>query len=77
MAEQFLNGAEVCAFFQHVGAEGVAEGVGMGVGGKSVGDGEGFDDAADAAGGEACFAVCCRANAGVEQERGAGFFCLT
>ena len=31
-----------------------------------------FDDAADAAGGEAGVA----ANAGVEQERGAGFFCL-
>ena len=76
VAEEFLDGAEVCAFFEHVGSEGVAEGVGMGFVGQSVGDGEGFDDAADAAGGEAGVAACSGANAGVEQECGAGFFCL-
>ena len=76
VAEEFLNGAEVCALFQHVGSEGVAEGVGMGFGGKSVGDGEGFDDAPDAAGGEAGIAVCAGASAGVEQKCWAGFFGL-
>ena len=32
VAEQFLDGAEVGAFFKEVSAEGVAEGVGVGVG---------------------------------------------
>ena len=36
MAEQFLNGAKVRAFFEHVRAEGVTQGVRMHVGGRGV-----------------------------------------
>ena len=49
VAEQFLNGAQVGAFFQHVRAEGMAQGVRMHVGRKAFGDGNFLDDAADAA----------------------------
>ena len=31
MAQQFLNGTQVCSFFQHVGAESVAQSVRMNV----------------------------------------------
>ena len=52
MAEQLLNGAEVCAFFEQVGSESVAQSVRMDVGGKPAQDGDALDDAANAAGGE-------------------------
>ncbi len=57
VAEHLLNGAEVGSFFEHVGAEGVAEGVGVDVGGEAAAEGDGFDDTADAAGGEAAVAA--------------------
>jgi len=53
MAEHLLNGAQVRAFFQHVGAEGVAQSMGMEVGGKAARERDALDDAADAARGEA------------------------
>ena len=57
VAEHLLNGAEVGSFFEHVGAEGVAEGVGMDVGGEAAAKCDGFDDTADAAGGKAAVAA--------------------
>ena len=53
MAEHFLDGAQVCAFFQHVGAEGVAQSVWVDVGRESFGNGDLLDDASYAACGEA------------------------
>ena len=52
VAEQFLNGAQVGAFFQHVRAESMAQRVRMHVRRKTFGDGNLLDDAADAARGE-------------------------
>ena len=52
VAEQFLNGAQVGAFFQHVRAESVAQSVRMHVRRKAFGDRNFLDDAADAARGE-------------------------
>ncbi len=52
VAEEFLNGAKVGAFFEQVGAEGVAQGVGVNVGRKAAQDGDALDDAANAARGE-------------------------
>ena len=52
VAEQFLNGAQVGAFLQHVRAEGMTQCVRMHVRGKTFGDGNLLDDAADAARGE-------------------------
>ncbi len=52
MAQQFLNGPQVRALFQHVRAEGMAQGVGVDVRGKAFCDGNFLDDAADAARGK-------------------------
>ncbi len=53
VAEELLDGAEVGALLKHVGAEGVAQGVRVDIRGQASLDGDGLDDAADAAGGEA------------------------
>ncbi len=53
VAEEFLNGAKVGAFFKQVGSEGVTQSVRMHVGWQAVQDGDALDDAADAARGEA------------------------
>ena len=52
VAEQLLNGAQIGAFFEQVGAEGVAQSVRVNVGGQAAQDGDALDDAADAARGE-------------------------
>ncbi len=72
MAEQFLDAAEVGAFFQEVGAESVAKGVGVDVGGEAALDGDAFYDAGDGSRREAPGT----AQVEVEQERfglGIGF----
>ena len=55
--EQFLDGAQVRSFFQHVGAEGVTQSMRMNLGRQSLGDCDSLDDAAYAAGGEASAAL--------------------
>src|SRR5215472_3333986 len=57
VSEQFLDGAQVCAFFQHVRAERVAQRVRMHVGGKALGDGDLLDDASNASGSKASAAL--------------------
>ena len=57
VAEEFLDGAQVGSFFEHVGAEGVAKRVRMHFGRKSFGDRDALDDAAHAAGREAASAL--------------------
>ena len=52
VAEEFLDGTQVGALFEHVGAEGVAQGVGVYIGGQAMGERDVLDDAADAARGE-------------------------
>src|SRR5258707_4533686 len=52
VAEQLLNRAQVCAFLQHVRAEGMAKCVRVNVRRKSFGDGNLLNDAPDAARGE-------------------------
>ncbi len=52
VAEQFLNCAEVGAFFQHVRPESMAQRVRVDVRGKTFGDGNFLNDAADAARGK-------------------------
>ena len=69
VAEEFLNGAQVCAFFQHVRAEGVAQSVRMHIGRKAFGDGDFFDDPADTSRGEASAAL-------VDEQGGSGFACF-
>ena len=63
VAEQFLNGAEVGAFFEQMGSEGVAQGVRMNVRRQAAQDGDALDDAADAARGEAGLAAALRGRA--------------
>src|SRR6266850_3466680 len=53
MAQQFLDGAQVRAFFQHVGTKSMAESMWVHVGGKAFGDGDALDDTSHAAGSEA------------------------
>ena len=53
VAEQFLDGAQVGALFQHVRAKGMAQRVRMDVCRQSVGQRDVLHDATDAAGGEA------------------------
>jgi len=57
VAEEFLNGAEVCAIGEQVSGVGVAEAVGMDAGVAREERGVELDDAADAARGEAGAAV--------------------
>lgn len=57
VAEHLLNGAEVCAFLQHVGAESMAQGVRVDVGGESLGNGDFLDNPSDAASGETAAAM--------------------
>ena len=57
VAEHLLDGAQVGAFFEHVGAEGVAQGVRVDVGGESLCDGDLFDDPSNATCGEASAAL--------------------
>ena len=52
VAEQFLNRAQVGAFFQQMRAEGVAQRVRMNVGREAAQNGDALDDAADAARGQ-------------------------
>ena len=52
MAEQFLNGAQVGTFLQHVRAEGMAQRMGMNIRGQPLGDGNFLDDAAHASRGQ-------------------------
>jgi hypothetical protein len=49
VAEQFLDGAKVGAFFEQVSAEGVAQGVWVHVCREATQDGDALDDASDAA----------------------------
>ena len=56
VAEQFLDGAQVGAFFQQMRAEGVAQRVRVHVGGESAQNGDALDDATHAARGEPCLA---------------------
>ncbi len=53
MAEQFLDGAQVRAFFQHVRSESVAQRVRMHIRRESFRHGDFLDDASDASRGEA------------------------
>ena len=57
MAEQFLDGAQVCSLFEHMGAEGVTQSMRMNLGGQSLGDSDSLDDAAYAARGETSAAL--------------------
>lgn len=57
VTKQFLNRAQVGAFFEHVGTESMAQGVGVDVGRESFGDGYFLDDPAHAAGGQASAAA--------------------
>src|SRR5713101_3354697 len=62
VAEHLLDGAQVGAFFEHVGSESVAQGVRMNVGRESLGNGDFLDDPPYAARCEASAAL-------VDQER--------
>ena len=53
VAEQFLNGAQIGSFFQHVRAESVPQRMRMHVGRKSFGDRDALDDASHTAGRQA------------------------
>ena len=57
VAQQFLNRAQVGAFFQQMGAESVAQRVRMDVGRKSAQNRDALHDTADAARGQASFAA--------------------
>ena len=57
VTKQFLNRAQIGAFFEHVGAKSMAQGVRMNVGRESFGDGDFLDDPADTAGGQASAAL--------------------
>ena len=52
MAEHFLDGTQVCAFFEHVRAEGVAQRVRMHIGREPFCYSDLLDDAAHAASGK-------------------------
>src|SRR5579863_7701754 len=69
VAQQFLDGAEVGAFFEEMLAEGVAQRVRVDVGGQAALDGEALDDAAHAAGGEAGFSAGLREAAQIEIQK--------
>ena len=57
MAEQFLDAAQICAFFQQMRAEGVPQGVRMYVGGEATLDGNALDDASYRASGQSSVAA--------------------
>ena len=52
VAEQFLNGAKIGAFLQHVSSKSMAQGVRMHIGRKPLRDRNAFDNASDAARGK-------------------------